>query len=682
MKKLFILMLSFTFAAAGYAQEVTTEKLDAYYQGVFKNLHKRAYTGQYELPKLPKATPELMRKAHNAAGAPLNFTDRIWSPGEWEEVKAIVVSPLYAHFHPEHMADPHYSASPMVPGYGAYYYKQNLDDPEDGKFLGYGQYISFIDVQSELGQIFLYIIDAIQMGGAEAWVRIESSDDAYILRNAMKTKGLATDNIRFFVAPGNAYWFRDCGPICFYYGDDDNLAMLDFFYGASRCADDVVPSVLHREMGIPNYISSIIWEGGNCLVDGVGTLITSESTFKHNATDAGPIIWDGENYSSISETTRIIPTEEDITEALQGTLGQNKLIFVPALKSDGGTGHVDLYADAKDENGFLFTKMPEAYNTWKDYATVENNISTIFAQNSVIWERNYYDMGSLPFPSKDDGTNFESEEEYGSKYSRSYANHCIVNNVIIQPCFSPVGYDHMPTAEWDRNNIKLMQERYPGYTFYCVDMRKFDGQGGSIHCVTKQIPADNPVRILHKNIHGSVNAGTLTEIPFRAIITNKSGIANAQLIYRVDGGDWQTVELKNDGNSWYASVPISTFTLGSNVDYYFSATSNNDKTITKPINAAYGAFFTFNLTNEGEYDETMFDFDTKPMAKELITFTLDTKYLREDTSGSPATAISEVNTDNVKKADNSWYTIGGSRLSGRPSAKGIYIYNGKKVAVK
>ena len=90
MKKLFILMLSFTFAAAGYAQEVTTEKLDAYYQGVFKNLHKRAYTGQYELPKLPKATPELMRKAHNAAGAPLNFKDRVWSPGEWEEVKAIV----------------------------------------------------------------------------------------------------------------------------------------------------------------------------------------------------------------------------------------------------------------------------------------------------------------------------------------------------------------------------------------------------------------------------------------------------------------------------------------------------------------------------------------------------------------------------------------------------------------
>ena len=675
-------MLSFTFAAAGYAQEVTTEKLDAYYQGVFKNLHKRAYTGQYELSKLPKATPELMRKAHDAAGAPLNFKDRVWSPGEWEEVKAIVVSPLYAHFHPEHMADPHYSASPMVPGYAAYYYKQNLDDPEDGKFLGYGQYISFIDVQSELGQIFLYIIDAIQMGGAEAWVRIESSDDAYILRNAMKTKGLATDNIRFFVAPGNAYWFRDCGPICFYYGDDDNLAMLDFFYGSSRCADDVVPSVLHREMGIPNYISSIIWEGGNCLVDGVGTLITSESTFKHNATDAGPIIWDGENYSTISLTTRIIPTEEDITEALQGTLGQNKLIFVPALKSDGGTGHVDLYADAKDENGFLFTKMPEAYNTWKDYATVENNISTIFAQNSVIWERNYYDMGSLPFPSKDDGTNFESEEEYGSKYSRSYANHCIVNNVIIQPCFSPVGYDHMPTAEWDRNNIKLMQERYPGYTFYCVDMRKFDGQGGSIHCVTKQIPADNPVRILHDAMYNKVNFGTLTEVPFSAFITNKSGIKNASLHYLVGDGEWQKVDMTSNGNRWYCRVPVSNFPKGKTVFYYIEATSNNGKTVTKPVTANNGGYYDFTPSTEVAYKADDYDFSTEPIAKEKITFQLDTRWLTEDKSSQKPTGISEITTSKDFSAPSVWYTLGGLRLNEAPKAKGIYIYQGKKVVIK
>ena len=98
----------------------------------------------------------------------------------------------------------------------------------------------------------------------------------------------------------------------------------------------------------------------------------------------------------------------------------------------------------------------------------------------------------------------------------------------MQPCFSPVGADGMPTAAWDRKNIEKMQKLYPGYTFYCIDMRTFDGSGGSIHCITKQIPADNPVRIIHKNIYGDVNPvmpdSEEQYIPFSAIITNKSGI--------------------------------------------------------------------------------------------------------------------------------------------------------------
>jgi len=71
-------------------------------------------------------------------------------------------------------------------------------------------------------------------------------------------------------------------------------------------------------------------------------------------------------------------------------------------------------------------------------------------------------MGDIPFPAKNDGSPFASEEEYGNLYARSYANHTIVNDVIIQPCFSPVGKDSLPTAEWDRKNIKklIQQQRH------------------------------------------------------------------------------------------------------------------------------------------------------------------------------------------------------------------------------
>lgn len=32
--------------------------------------------------------------------------------------------------------------------------------------------------------------------------------------------------------------------------------------------------------------------------------------------------------------------------------------------------------------------------------------------------------------------------------------------------------------------------------------------------------------------------------------------------------------------------------------------------------------------------------------------------------------------------DNAWYTISGRRLTGKPSTKGVYIHNGKKMVVK
>ena len=683
MKKFTILLLSFVLASGGYAQETMKEKLEAVYNTAFyRSMHQRSYPSHYPQTHFPEATPSSMAKANDAAGAALNFPDRVWFPGEWEEVKAIVVSPPYYYYTPNYNFDEHYSVSPMVPGYAEVLHQNNPNDRwEIPTHVGYGPYMSYLDVETNSGKIFLYIMDAIQQGGAEAWVRIDTSGDAFVIRNALRDMSLRTDRLRFFVAPGNTYWMRDYGPICFYYGDDDKLAMLDFFYGGNRDADDAVPSVLHREMGIPNYKTDVIWEGGNCLVDGVGTLITSSAIVNANKSKYGPMTWDGEDYSSIRETERMVLDSVEVTEALHGMLGQANTIVLPRLSADGGTGHVDLYLDATDENGFLFAQMPEQYKDWGDYARVEENFNTVF-ENKSYWGRSYYEMGRLPFPARDDGSYFESEEEYATKYTRSYANHCIVNNYIIQPCFSPVGPDGMPTEEWDRKNVEKIEALYPGYEIYCIDMRSFDRQGGSIHCVTKQIPADNPIRILHKTIHGNVNAGTLTEIPFRAVITNKSGIAEAELVYRVGGGEWKEVQLTGNGNSWYCKIPVSEFTPGQKVEYYFGAGSNNGKYITKPLNAQTGSVFSFTLTGEGTYDETMFDFDTEPVAKDKITFVLDTKYLYEDLSTNPTTAIREVKPERAVKADNSWYTINGTRLSKRPSAKGIYIFNGKKIAVK
>ena len=48
------------------------------------------------------------------------------------------------------------------------------------------------------------------------------------------------------------------------------------------------------------------------------------------------------------------------------------------------------------------------------------------------------------------------------------------------------------------------------------------------------------------------------------------------------------------------------------------------------------------------------------------------------------TAIGEIDTKTGKMTFKSeaWYTLDGVRLSGKPSTKGIYINNGKKIVIK
>lgn len=646
---------------------------------IHKMLQKRSITNILPKPDFPIATAEDMRRAHDASGAPLNFPDRVWFPGEWEEVKAIVVGVLYKHFMPGKETDSRYAAYPVVPGYAIYYYAESQDDaPQE---VGRGEYITNLDMESETGQVSFNVIDAIQRAGVEAWVRIEQASDEDLIRYYMETHEMRTDKIRFFVANGNDRWFRDCGPICFYYGDEDKLAMLDFQYDWGRQLDNLLPSILHRKMGIPNYTNQVIWEGGNCLVDGVGGLMTSTAMFPHNQDKTGPITWDGKDPKTIKYTTREPLNEDQCREALAGMLGHAGTSIVERLKNDGGTGHIDLYADAIDENGFLFARMPETYKDWKDYAILEGNVAYMLKQKNC-WQDQYVNWGDLPFPSYDDGSGWDSEEEYG-KFARTYANHLMINNYILQPCFSPVDVDYMPTAAWDRANIEAMKKLYPGYTFHCIDMRSYDGSGGSIHCITKQIPADNPVRILHEAMYNKVNFGTLTEVPFSAFITNKSGIKNAALHYQVgEDGEWQKVDMTSNGNRWYCRVPVSKFPKGKMVSYYIEATSNNGKTVTKPVTANNGGYYDFTPDETVEYKADNYDFSTEPIAKEKITFQLDTKWLTEDTSTGDPTGISEITTGKDTYAPCVWYTLGGLRLNTAPTAKGIYIYQGKKVVIK
>ena len=624
MKKTLLLLASVltAFGAMAQNQQMSQEDLLRSFR---QTVHKRDISKRHLESTIPLGTMAPSTKGSAAKSLP---EDRVWFPGEWEEVKAICVTPIYNYLVPGYENNYYWMADPIVSGYASYLQYTNSGWQE----RGVGNYIAVIDSTSSFGKVFFYLMDGIQLGGAQAWVHVEHPEDSLVVLRTLARMNLRHNNVRFLVGPGNSFWYRDCGPIAFYYGDQDSIGMLDFTYYPGRALDDSLPSIIHWQMGIPNYQTDIEWEGGNCLVDGAGMVFSSDAIYSNNADRYGQITWDGQDINSLAYKQVSPLSSAQVRQGLHDLLGQRATHILPAYEYDGGTGHVDLYADAWDENGFVFSVMPSNYSSWNDYTTGQKNIDSLCSYKSVF-DRDYYTMATLPFPSMDNGGNFPSQQLYDRLYSRTYSNHTFVNNVILQPCFSRV-VNGEPTAEWDRENLAKVAAAYPGYTIYPIDVREFDGRGGAIHCVTKQIPADNPIRILHKNLHDTLAIGEMTQIPVSAIITNKSGIASAQVKWREVGSEeWNTVELNANGNRFYGQMPrVMTAVPQHSVEYYISATSSNGKTITKPMTANPGGYYTFTYTDGGTIDSTMFDFDTTAMDMEDITFVFSTTWATEDES--------------------------------------------------
>ncbi len=702
MKRIILMLAAVVMTTAVVAQNATTEEDMMRQWRQMK--HQRDISGQAKLSNIPLGETLVEPKGQQSLPE-----DRVWFPGEWEEVKAITVTPYYTYKPDTNLGAGYFSADPLVSGV-AEYYKYNTMRGWESMNL-FGPYTSIMDTTTSFGLVFFSLMDGIQRGHAEAWVRVEKTDDTATVIRTLTRLNYKHDNIRFIIGPGNSFWYRDCGPICFYYGDMDSVAMMDFEYYPGRALDDSLPSLIYRQMGIPNYINTIEWEGGNCLVDGAGFLLSSDAIYSNNNDEYGQLTWDGRDPSSINYSTKPRLSQSQTRAALRDLLGQRETHILPAYQYDGGTGHIDLYADMCEENGFVFSIMPDTYRNWADYRTGARNIDSLCSYTS-IFNRPYYKT-SIPFPSKDNGANFTSQREYDQQYTRTYSNHTFVNDLILQPCFSPV-VNGQPSASWDRDNIEQLKAAYPGYTIYPVDVRDFDGSGGAIHCVTKQIPADNPVRILHKSIVGCAN-DLQDEVPVSAVITNQSGIDHAECIYRTNGGEWQTVSLTANGNRHYGRMPrpqstffeditvtdtvftvndsvavidstlnadstgyiydttytylydttYNTYTVPTLIDtvitveYYISATSNNGKTITKPMTAHQGGYYSYYFTGQLDtavvLDSMQYDFDTTPLPATDITFLFASSRVHRDTSTTPEPPVVGIDTPANASAFGQFY---------------------------
>jgi len=246
-------------------------------------------------------------------------------------------------------------------------------------------------------------------------------------------------------------WTRDSGPN-FLINDSGLLAGSTWEFNAwgdkfrPYDQDALMGSRILDLVGVDEYTSTMIAEGGGITVDGEGTVITTESCFPNK--NRNPHL-----------------TKKEIESELCRTLGASKVIWIPGDPDETGTdGHIDGIAAFIEPGRILVEINPDSSDP--HYLVGQNNVKAL---------KNIKDAK---------GRTLEIDFIYEGDYSvlefdecRSYINSYLANGAVIVP-----GYNH----ERDHLAVETYQKIYPDREVVQIQISDIAIGGGGIHCITQQ----------------------------------------------------------------------------------------------------------------------------------------------------------------------------------------------------
>lgn len=249
-------------------------------------------------------------------------------------------------------------------------------------------------------------------------------------------------------------WMRDSGPI-FVSDQRGQVAMVHFRFnswgGKYRPwdRDAAAPKAIAAHLGVRRYAAPFVLEGGAFLVDGEGTLITTEGVLLNPNRNPGL-------------------SRQEIERGLADYLGVGKVIWLQAYPDRDTDGHVDGIAQYVGP-GTLVLSTPTD--------TASHNYS--FAQENLRRLTGASDARGRPF----EVLRFEPTgqcEVAGMAYEIPYLNCYLANGAVIMPMGG------VPQDEQARVRIA---EVFPDREVVCVPAAILEYGGGGPHCITQQVPA-------------------------------------------------------------------------------------------------------------------------------------------------------------------------------------------------
>jgi agmatine deiminase len=389
-----------------------------------------------------------------------------------------------------------------------------------------------------------------------------------------------TSNVEFVIMGTNSIWIRDYGPNAVYANDVDSLMLVDWIYNRNRPLDNSQSERYGQHTGLPVYATSaapydLVNTGGNFMADGLGTAFASKLIFRNNDQ-----IQNGEG--SPNDVFGVTDhTESSIDQIMAEFMGIDRYIKMDELPFDG-IHHIDMHMKLLDEETLLVGEYPENVSDGPQLEAnllyVLNNFKTSFGTDYKVVRIPMppYNNNYPPFPSP-------NENRYPT-----YANAVFVNKTVIMPKYNLTTLD---AAARD-----TFEKYLPGYEVVQVNCNSMITAGGAIHCITKEVGVNDPLRIVHPVIRYADNAES-ESYRVRALVQHRSGITGASLFWTTDlSAPWNEIVLSPDTTPQYWTALIPQQDEGATVYYYLQATAANGKTAVRPMPAPEG-YWSFKVLN-------------------------------------------------------------------------------------
>ena len=290
-------------------------------------------------------------------------------------------------------------------------------------------------------------------------VHINVGDEALeaSARAAIRHAGVPLDRVFFHRNPTNDSWCRDHGPLFVQrrHGGRREELILDWGYNAwggkypPFDLDDVIPTRVGAELGLPVESPGIILEGGSIDVNGEGTLLTTEQCLLNP--NRNPSLG-----------------KADIERLLRDYLGVRHILWLgDGIEGDDTDGHVDDLTRFVDPVTVVTVVEDDPADA--NHRPLRENLERL--RHMTDQDGRPLRIVELPMP--------PAMYEQDQRLPASYANFYIANGAVLLP-----GYD---TAR-DEEARQALQPLFPDREVVIIDCRDLVWGLGAIHCVTQQWP--------------------------------------------------------------------------------------------------------------------------------------------------------------------------------------------------